>query len=231
MRVEQERQLIDEAIQESRAPRRLASGRTVIASSLGRGDKSYLVLANGDKLTRAGEYYYSETNALRPAKHFDRNAHTVRKGDGDYIQTSSGLRRVRQIMPDGTMSLTALGRKFYKDKNRSSRRNSCQDSGGRFKKQTKDTYECASTCRQLGGWKDSGFPGPCPRSKSDQDQKRCLGPDWRAENSPGEDSAARDQRAGLLIRPRRGLAHFHAGNQCGRPGARTHRGADAPEFK
>ena len=55
MRVEQERQLIDEAIQESRAPRRVASGRTVIAASLGRNNKSYLVLANGDELTRAGE--------------------------------------------------------------------------------------------------------------------------------------------------------------------------------
>ena len=116
MRVEQERQLIDEAIQESRAPRRVASGRTVIAASLGRNNKSYLVLANGAELTRAGEYYYSQTNALRPAKHFDRSAQTVRRGDGDYIQTSSGLRRVRQIMPDGTMSLTALGRKYYKDK-------------------------------------------------------------------------------------------------------------------
>ena len=83
MRVQQERQLIDEAIQESRAPRRVASGRTVIAASLGRNNTSYLVLANGDKLTRAGEYYYSQTNALRPAKHFDRNAQTVRRGDGD----------------------------------------------------------------------------------------------------------------------------------------------------
>ena len=74
------------------------------------------MLANGAELTRAGEYYYERTNLQRPDRHFDPNQITTRRGDGDYIQTSSGLRRVRQLAPNGQMELTALGRKFYKNK-------------------------------------------------------------------------------------------------------------------
>ena len=68
-----------------------------------------MVLANGDELTRAGEYWYNQTNQVRPNRHFDPNQQTTRRGDGDYVQTSGGLKRVRQLGPDGQMKLTALG--------------------------------------------------------------------------------------------------------------------------
>jgi hypothetical protein len=74
------------------------------------------VLANGDQLTSAGEYWYEKTKQTKPNRHFDPNQETSRKGDGDYIQTSSGLKRVRQLGPNGEMQLTALGKKFYANK-------------------------------------------------------------------------------------------------------------------
>ena len=107
---------MDIAIAGGRIPRHVASGRTILRTGQGEGQKKYLVLASGDELTRAGEYWYSQTKQTRPNRHFDPNQETSRKGDGDYIQTSSGPRRVRQLGPDGQMQLTALGKKFYANK-------------------------------------------------------------------------------------------------------------------
>ena len=99
MRVEEERRIIDDAITEERVPRRVASGRTVLATGQGARGKSYLVLANGDELTRAGEYYFSQTNGNRPARHFDRSAQTVRRGDGDYILDVLGTQEGAAFRP------------------------------------------------------------------------------------------------------------------------------------
>jgi len=116
MNQEEEKSVLDIAITAGRQPRHTAAGRTIVATGQGEGRKKYLVLANGSTLTRAGRYYFEQTNLPRPIAHYDRNQETTRKGDGDYIRTRSGLQRVRQIEPDGSMKLTALGRKFYKDK-------------------------------------------------------------------------------------------------------------------
>ena len=116
MNSEEEKRVLDIAITAGRLPRHTAAGRTVLATGQGEGRKKYLVLANGSKLTRAGQYWYERTNQDPPIAHYNRNQETVRKGDGDYIKTRSGLQRVRQLEPDGSMKLTALGRKFYKDK-------------------------------------------------------------------------------------------------------------------
>jgi len=116
MNRQEEQRVLDIAITASRIPRRVASGRTILATGQGEGRKKYLVLANGDELTRAGEYYFNNTKQVKPNKHFDPNQQTTRKGDSDYIQTSSGLKRIRQLTPNGQMQLTALGRKFYKNK-------------------------------------------------------------------------------------------------------------------
>jgi hypothetical protein len=115
MNREEEQQVINRLINANQAPRRVASGRTILPTGR-QGGKNYLVLANGNELTSAGEYYYEKTNLQRPDRHFDPNHSTVKRGDGDYIQTSSGLRRVRQLGPDGQMQLTTLGKKFYKNK-------------------------------------------------------------------------------------------------------------------
>lgn len=116
MNREDEQQVLDIAITAARMPRRVASGRTILATGQGEGRKKYLVLANGNELTRAGEYYYDKTKQVKPNRHFDPNQQTVRKGDGDYIQTSSGLKRVRLLDPAGQMQLTTLGKKFYQNK-------------------------------------------------------------------------------------------------------------------
>ena len=116
MNRQEEQRVLDIAATAGRLPRRVASGRTILATGQGEGRKKYLVLANGDELTRAGEYWYEKTKQTKPNRHFDPNQETSRKGDGDYIQTSSGLRRVRQLGPDGEMQLTALGKKFYANK-------------------------------------------------------------------------------------------------------------------
>ncbi len=116
MNQEREQQVLDIAIAGGRTPRRVASGRTILTTGQGEGQKKYLVLANGSELTRAGKYWYEKTKQAKPTRHFDPNQKTVRRGDGDYVQTSSGLRRVRQLGPDGQMKLTALGRSFYKHK-------------------------------------------------------------------------------------------------------------------
>ena len=112
----EERRVLDIAITARRQPRHTAAGRTIVATGQGEGRKKYLVLANGRKLTRAGEYWYSETGQERPNAHFDRQQEPTRKGDGDYIRTRQGLQRVRRLEPGGQMKLTALGRKFYQDK-------------------------------------------------------------------------------------------------------------------
>ena len=116
MNQQEERRVLDIAITAGRQPRRGASGRTIVATGQGEGRKKYLVLADGNKLTRAGQYWYEQTNQPKPDAHFDKNQQTVRKGDGDYIQTRAGMQRVRQLQPDGSFKITALGRKYYADK-------------------------------------------------------------------------------------------------------------------
>ena len=116
MNRQEEQRVLDIAATAGRTPRRVASGRTILATGQGEGRKKYLVLANGDELTRAGEYWYEKTRQVKPNRHFDPNQETSRKGDGDYIQTSSGLRRVRQLGADGQMQFTALGKRYYKTK-------------------------------------------------------------------------------------------------------------------
>ena len=110
---QEEKRALELAIAADRKPRHTGAGRTIVP--LGQGRK-YLVLANGKKLTRAGQYWYAQTGEAKPAAHYDANQQPIRKGDGDYIRTRQGLQRVRQLEPSGAMKLTALGRKFYKDR-------------------------------------------------------------------------------------------------------------------
>ena len=110
----EEKRVLDIAMTADRKPRHTAAGRTIVA--LGQGRKKYLVLANGKKLTRAGQYWHAQTGQVKPTVHYDANQQPVRKGDGDYIRTRQGLQRVRQLEPGGAMKLTALGKQFYNDK-------------------------------------------------------------------------------------------------------------------
>ena len=110
MNQQEEKRVLDIAITAGRQPRHVASVRTVVAAGQGEGRKKYLVLANGSKLTRAGQYWYDKTGQPTPIAHFDRNQATVLKGDGDSIKNRSGLQRERQIEPGGHFKLTASGK-------------------------------------------------------------------------------------------------------------------------
>ena len=116
MNQEEEKRVLHIAITASRLPRHTAAGRTILAIGQGEGRNKYVVLANGKKLTRAGQHWYTQTGQAKPRAHFDPNQTTVRRGGGDYINTRAGTQRVRQLEPNCNMKLTALGRKFYKDK-------------------------------------------------------------------------------------------------------------------
>ena len=111
---QEEKRALDLAIAADRKPRHTGAGRTIVP--LGQGRKKYLALANGKKLTRAGQYWYAQTGQAKPTAHYDANQQPIRKGDGDYIRIRQGLQRVRQLEPSGAMKLTALGRKFYKNR-------------------------------------------------------------------------------------------------------------------
>jgi hypothetical protein len=102
----EEKRVLDIAITAGRQPRHTAAGRTIVATGQGEGRKKYLVLANGKKLARAGQYWYSETGQDKPIAHYDRQREPIRKGDGDYIRTRQGLQRVRQLEPGGAMKLS-----------------------------------------------------------------------------------------------------------------------------
>ena len=111
----EEKRTLDIAVAARRQPGHTAAGRTIVATG-GEGRKKYLALANGKKLTRAGQSWDSKTGQDKPTAHYDRQQEPIRKGDGDYIRTRQGLQRVRQLEPGGAMKLTALGKKFYSDK-------------------------------------------------------------------------------------------------------------------
>ena len=69
MNKQEEQRVLDIAATAGRVPRRVASGRTILATGQGEGRKKYLVLANGDELTRAGEYWFERTKQVKPNRH------------------------------------------------------------------------------------------------------------------------------------------------------------------
>ena len=85
MNLEEEKRVLDIALTAGRKPRHTAAGRTIVATGQGEGRKKYLVLANGSALTRAGRYYFEQTNLPRPIAHYDR------KQFAEEMATISGL--------------------------------------------------------------------------------------------------------------------------------------------
>ena len=114
MNKQEEQRILDTAIAGNRIPRHVASGRTILKTYQGK--NTYFVLENGSELTRAGEYWYNQTKQNKPNRFFDPNQEVTHRGDGDYIQTSTGVKRVRQLTANGQMRLTSLGKQFYKDR-------------------------------------------------------------------------------------------------------------------
>ena len=90
------------AIAANKRPRFTVDGRQIVA--LGRGRGSYALLSRGDgQLTRAGKFYYEETNRQRPNSSFDPDQPLIRHGASDFITLNNGTQRaVRTLQPTGS---------------------------------------------------------------------------------------------------------------------------------
>ena len=105
------------AIAANRRPRFTADGRQIL--SLGQGRGSYALLSRGDgQLTRAGKFYFDESNRQRPAlSSFDPEQPLTRHNNTDYVTLRNGTQRaVRTRQPTGSFSVTRLGQLFFKNK-------------------------------------------------------------------------------------------------------------------
>lgn len=119
---EARRQEIRTAIRAGRVPRRGASNRTTLATGAGpnRRQNTYVVLADASaKLTEAGEIYYQETGAQRPRAAYDPNQELISRNGNDYIRTRTGQEAlVRSLRAGGTVTVTQLGRTFFRNRYR-----------------------------------------------------------------------------------------------------------------
>ena len=94
-------------------------GQQVLAGQATGRNSSYVVLADSfGNLTVAGRHYYESTGLARPdASGIDRNQALIHRNGSDYILGANGReRKVRTLQPSGEMTLTTLGRSFFKDK-------------------------------------------------------------------------------------------------------------------
>ena len=113
----QQNNQIRTAIASNKRPRFTADGRQLV--SLGQGRGSYALLSRGDgQLTRAGKFYFEESNRQRPAlSSFDPEQPLTRHGNTDYVTLRNGTQRaVRTLQPTGSFKVTRLGKLFFRDK-------------------------------------------------------------------------------------------------------------------
>ncbi len=99
--------------------RRDLLGKQVLNEEKTKRNSSYVVVADAfANLTAAGRYYYDKTSeALPDTSGFDRNQPLIHRGPSDYVRVASGKeQKVRTLLPDGRSVLTALGKRFFKDK-------------------------------------------------------------------------------------------------------------------
>ena len=102
------------AIAANRRPRFTGDGRQIIALGQGRGSYALLSQASG-VLTKAGQFYFQETNRQRPNSSYDPDQPLTRHGNTDYITLNLGTQRaVRPPQPTGSYSVTRLGKPFSK---------------------------------------------------------------------------------------------------------------------
>ena len=105
------------SIASNRRPRFTADGRQIV--SLGQGRGSYALLSRGDgQLTKAGKFYFEESNRQRPAlSSFDSEQPLTRHGATDYVTMRNNTQRaVRTLLPSGSYKVSRLGKLFFKDK-------------------------------------------------------------------------------------------------------------------
>ena len=99
--------------------RRDLLGKQVLAGEKTKRNSSYVVIADQfANLTKAGQYYIDKSkSALPDASGFDRNQPLIHRGPSDYVRVANGKeQKVRTLGADGKSNLTALGKRFFKDK-------------------------------------------------------------------------------------------------------------------
>ena len=69
-------------------------------------------------LTKVGEFYYGQNPSQpTPTSQFNYNTPLMKSGSNDYIRTRDGREAlVRSLKVDGSVSLTRLGRSYFKRK-------------------------------------------------------------------------------------------------------------------
>ena len=107
------------AIAAGTVPNRGRSNQTTLRLNQNPGRSSYTVLARADgSLTQSGEFFYGEADSSqpRPTSQFDYNTPLLKRGPNDYIRTKNGEALVRSLKADGSVTLTRLGRQYFKRK-------------------------------------------------------------------------------------------------------------------
>ena len=111
---------IQTAIAGGTVPNRGRSNQTTLRLNQNPGRSSYTVLARADgSLTQSGEFFYGEADSSqpRPTSQFDYNTPLLKRGPNDYIRTRDGKEAlVRSLKADGNVTLTRLGRQYFKRK-------------------------------------------------------------------------------------------------------------------
>ena len=116
---EERKSVIRTALLAGIAPTRGRSNQVTLKTQQKTGRSSFVLLARADgTLTKAGEFYYgANPSQPRPTSQFDFNTPLLKRGANDYIRTRDGKEaKVRSLRADGSVSLTRLGRQYFKRK-------------------------------------------------------------------------------------------------------------------
>jgi hypothetical protein len=109
---QQKRNLIDAAIAAGRQATRSRTGQITLA--LGAADRvHYIKLADEFGLTEAGEYYYEQTQEVRPIRGVDLAQIPYKRGDSEYIRDHQDKERAVRVLSNGEWRYTPLGRRFF----------------------------------------------------------------------------------------------------------------------
>ncbi len=104
------------AINAGRRPRLMPDGRQIISTGQGRGSFALLTRPDGS-LTRAGQFYFQETQRQRPNASYDPEQPVIRRGPTDYIRMRDGnLKALRTLQPTNSYRHTRLGQTYYRNR-------------------------------------------------------------------------------------------------------------------
>ena len=110
MLTDQQKNDIQQAVANSRAINRQATGRVTLPIT---GGRKYVVLATAAGVTQAGQYYKEITGA-QGGTHDLGGDRITRVGNNEYMQSQGGKRRLlRRLAPSGDFEYTQAGEKYF----------------------------------------------------------------------------------------------------------------------